>query len=389
MDTVERQAADAAQDRRFMMQALHVARRILGQTAPNPAVGAVIADEDTGEIVARGWTQVSGRPHAEAHALASAGERARGKTMYVTLEPCSYHGRTYPLISKSMPCAEAILAAGLRRVVCATEDPNPEIAGRGVAVLRQAGISVDMGLCRMEARWVAAGHILRMTKGRPLVQLKVAVSGDGLIAPGDGAPVWVTGPEARAYAHLLRAHADAVLVGRKTVEDDDPELTCRLPGLTHRSPRRVILDPKFRISPAFKMFGTAHRVPIIIFGASDATPPRYPAGVEARQVACDADGRLPLEAVLQSLARDGVTRVLVEGGPTIASALLDADLADEVVIGRGKEPLGPTGRKPFGEHGLELLDDTGRWQLTTSRMIGTDTLTFHRRLGRFGGSNAV
>ena len=252
-----------------MMLALHVARRIHGQTAPNPAVGAVIADETTGEVVARGWTQTSGRPHAEAHALAIAGDRARGKTMYVTLEPCSYHGRTYPLISKTMPCAEAILAAGMRRVVCATEDPNPEIAGRGVAVLRQAGVAVDIGLCQEEARWVAAGHILRMTKGRPFVQLKVAVSGDGLIAPGEGAPVWVTGPEARAYAHLLRAHADAILVGRKTVEDDDPELTCRLPGLANRSPRRVILDPKFRISPTFKMFQTAHRVPIIIFGASD------------------------------------------------------------------------------------------------------------------------
>ncbi len=177
-----------------------------------------------------------------------------------------------------MPCAEAILAAGMRRVVVATQDPNPEIAGRGVAVLRNAGVAVDIGVCGEEARWLTAGHILRMTKGRPLVQLKMAVSGDGLIAPGEGAPVWVTGPEARAYAHLLRAHADAVLVGRKTVEDDDPELTCRLPGLANRSPRRVVLDPKFRISPALKMFQTAHRVPIIIFGAADGTPPRLSAG---------------------------------------------------------------------------------------------------------------
>jgi diaminohydroxyphosphoribosylaminopyrimidine deaminase / 5-amino-6-(5-phosphoribosylamino)uracil reductase len=375
--------ADSAQDRRFMMLALHVARRIHGQTAPNPAVGAIIADEATGEVVARGWTQTSGRPHAEAHALAIAGDRARGKTMYVTLEPCSYHGRTYPLISKTMPCAEAILAAGMRRVVCATEDPNPEIAGRGVAVLRQAGVAVDIGLCQEEARWVAAGHILRMTKGRPFVQLKVAVSGDGLIAPGEGAPVWVTGPEARAYAHLLRAHADAVLVGRKTVEDDDPELTCRLPGLANRSPRRVILDPKFRISPTLKMFQTAHRVPIIIFGASGHNAPPYPNGVEARHVATDAAGRLQLDAVLQSLSKDGVTRVLVEGGPTIASALLAADLADEVVIGHGTAPLGGKGRKPFGDSGLEVLDDPRRWQPTARRAIGADTLTVHRRTGRF------
>jgi diaminohydroxyphosphoribosylaminopyrimidine deaminase/5-amino-6-(5-phosphoribosylamino)uracil reductase len=366
-----------------MSLALRIARRILGQTAPNPAVGAVIADEATGEVVARGWTQISGRPHAEAHALARAGELARGRTMYVTLEPCSYHGRTYPVVSKAMPCAEAILAAGMRRVAVATEDPNPQIAGRGVAVLRRAGVAVDIGLCGEEARWMAAGHILRMTRGRPLVQLKVAVSGDGLIAPGDGAPVWVTGPDVRAYAHLLRARADALLVGRRTVEDDDPELTCRLPGLANRSPRRIVLDPSFRISPQLKMFRSARSVPIVIFGADGRIPPRdYPLGVETRHAPAGADGRLELEAVLQSLARDGVTRVLVEGGPTIAGALLAADLADEVVIARGTEPLGADGRKPFGDHGLEVLDDAGRWQLADRRRLGADWLTIHRRAGR-------
>ena len=365
-----------------MALALRVARRILGQTATNLAVGAVIADEASGEIVARGWTQISGRPHAEAHALARAGGEASGKTMYVTLEPCSYHGRTTPVVGKAMPCAEAILAAGMRRVVVATEDPNPEIAGRGVAVLRQAGVAVDIGLCAEEARWVAAGHMLRMTKGRPFVQLKVAVSGDGLVAPGDGAPVWVTGPDVRAYAHLLRARADAVLVGRKTVDDDDPELTCRLPGLANRSPRRVILDPTFRISPQLKMFQTARRVPIIIFGAVDGTPQAYPAGVETRAVPASADGRLELEAVLRSLAQDGVTRVLVEGGPTVSGALLAADLADEVVIARGTEPLGAEGRKPFGDQGLEALGDASRWQLADKRRLGADSLTIHRRIGR-------
>jgi diaminohydroxyphosphoribosylaminopyrimidine deaminase/5-amino-6-(5-phosphoribosylamino)uracil reductase len=379
---VSEAAGSKTQDERMMGLALRVARRVLGQTAPNPAVGAVIADEATGEIVARGWTQISGRPHAEAHALSVAGDLARGKTMYVTLEPCSYHGRSTPVVGKPMPCAEAILAAGMRRVVVATEDPNPEIAGRGVAVLRQAGVAVDIGVCGAEARWVTAGHILRMTRGRPFVQLKVAVSGDGLIAPGDGAPVWVTGPDVRAYAHLLRARADAVLVGRKTVEDDDPELTCRLPGLANRSPRRVILDPGFRVAPHHKMFGTARRVPIIVFGGAGCPVPAYPAGVEARQVPAGADGRLDLLAVLRALAQDGVTRVLVEGGPTISSALLAADLVDEVVIARGTETLGPDGRKPFGEHGLEVLDDAGRWQLAERRMLGADTLTIHRRVGR-------
>jgi diaminohydroxyphosphoribosylaminopyrimidine deaminase/5-amino-6-(5-phosphoribosylamino)uracil reductase len=369
-------------DERMMGLALRVARRILGQTAPNPAVGAIIADEATGEVVARGWTQISGRPHAEAHALSVAGELARGKTMYVTLEPCSYHGRTSPVVSKAMPCAEAILAAGMRRVVVATEDPNPEIAGQGVAVLRGAGVAVDIGVCGAEARWVTAGHILRMTKGRPFVQLKVAVSGDGLIAPGNGAPVWVTGPDVRAYAHVLRAHADAVMVGRRTVEDDDPELTCRLPGLASRSPRRVVLDSGFRVSPHLKMFGTARRVPVIVFGMAGGVPPTYPAGVEVRQVPAATDGRLDLNAVLGSLARDGVTRVLVEGGPTIAAALLAADLVDEVVIARGTEPLAADGRQPFGDRGLEALDDAERWQLAERRMLGGDTLTIHRRAAR-------
>jgi diaminohydroxyphosphoribosylaminopyrimidine deaminase/5-amino-6-(5-phosphoribosylamino)uracil reductase len=373
----------SGQDSRFMGLALHVAHRILGQTAPNPAVGAVIADEATDEVIARGWTQISGRPHAEAHALGLAGDAARGRTLYVTLEPCSYHGRTNPVVSKTMPCAEAILAAGMRRVVVATTDPNPEIAGRGVEVLRKAGVAVDIGVRGEEARWLTAGHILRMTHGRPLVQLKIAVSGDGLIAPGEGAPVWVTGPEARWYAHVLRAHADAILVGRGTVEDDDPDLTCRLPGLAARSPRRVILDPKFRVSPALKMFQTAHRVPVIVFGATSSAAPSYPTGVEARRVGVDSAGRLDLEAVLQALAKDGVTRVLVEGGPTISSAFIGADLADEVIIARGTEPLRAAGRKPFGNAGLDLLEDAARWQLADRRGIGADTLTVHRRTNRF------
>ena len=333
-------------------------------------------------MVARGWTQISGRPHAEAHALGLAGDLARGRTMYVTLEPCSYHGRAYPVVSKAMPCAEAILAAGMRRVVVATQDPNPEIAGQGVAVLRRAGVAVDIGVLGAEARWLTAGHILRMTRGRPFMQLKIAVSGDGLIAPGDGAPVWVTGPDVRAYAHVLRAHADAVMVGRRTVDDDDPELTCRLPGLASRSPRRVVLDPGFRVSPHLKMFGTARRVPIVVFGATRTAPPAYPAGVEIRQVPAGPNGRLDLDAVLRSLAQDGVTRVLVEGGPTIASALLAADLVDEVVIARGTEALGTSGRQPFGDRGLEVLDDAGRWQPAEKRMLGADTLAVYRRAGR-------
>jgi diaminohydroxyphosphoribosylaminopyrimidine deaminase / 5-amino-6-(5-phosphoribosylamino)uracil reductase len=363
-------------DRRFMELALRLAHRMLGRTAPNPAVGAVIADETTGEVITRGWTQEGGRPHAEGHALARAGAGARGLTIYVSLEPCSHHGRT-------PPCAEAIVAAGMRRVVCAIEDPNPEIAGRGLAVLRRAGIAVDLGLCAEEARWMAAGHILRMTQDRPFVQLKIAVSGDGLIAPGDGAPRWVTGPEARQFAHILRARADAIMVGRRTVTDDNPELTCRLPGLEGRSPRRVILDAKFRTPPTARMLQTAKRMPVTIFGETGSSPPPYPKGVEVRRMPPGPDGRLNLSVALESLAAEGVTRVLVEGGPTITDAFLKADLVDEVVIGHGTEKLGATGRMPVGGQGLEFLRDGDRWQMVDERRIGADRLSVHRRTGRF------
>ena len=359
-----------------MELALRVAHRMLGRTAPNPAVGAVIADEATGEVVARGWTQQGGRPHAEGHVLARAGTKARGLTMYVTLEPCSHHGRT-------PPCADAIVTAGMARVVCAIEDPNPEIAGRGLEVLRRAGVTVDLGLCAEEARWMAAGHILRMTRERPFVQLKVAVSSDGLIAPGDGAPRWVTGPEARAYAHVLRARADAILVGRKTVADDNPDLTCRLPGLEARSPRRVILDAKFRTAPSARMLQTAERVPVTIFGDTHSTPPSYPKGVEVRRLPAQPGGRLNLLVVLESLAAEGVTRVLVEGGPTITEAFLAADLVDEMIVGYGTEALGSAGRTPIGDHGLEFLQQGSRWQTVDERRIGADRLVVHRRTDRF------
>jgi diaminohydroxyphosphoribosylaminopyrimidine deaminase/5-amino-6-(5-phosphoribosylamino)uracil reductase len=197
--------------------------------------------------------------------------------MYVTLEPCSHHGRT-------PPCADAILRAGIARVVCAIEDPDPRVSGKGVALLRKAGVTVDVGVCAEEARWMAAGHILRMTR-RPFVQLKLAVSQDGLIARGDGAPRWVTGPEARALGHLMRARTDAILVGRGTVSDDDPELTCRLPGLAGASPRRIVLDARFRTSPSAKLVGTAAEVPVTIIGGTEATPPRYPTGVTIKRAA--------------------------------------------------------------------------------------------------------
>jgi diaminohydroxyphosphoribosylaminopyrimidine deaminase / 5-amino-6-(5-phosphoribosylamino)uracil reductase len=369
------------QDRRFMQLALGLARRRLGQSAPNPAVGALIVDEATGEVIARGATQPGGRPHAETDVLQRAGARARGKTMYVTLEPCSHHGKT-------PPCVDAILAAGVSRVVCAIEDPDPRVSGRGVALLGANGVRVDVGLAAVEARWMAAGHFLRMHRHRPFVQLKMAVSGDGLIAPGAGAPVWVTGPRARDYAHLLRARADAILVGRRTVADDDPELTCRLPGLETRSPRRIVLDPGLQTPPTSKLATTAARVPLTIFAAAgeEAPLPAYPPGVSIRRVAATARGRLDLAAVLHSLYADGMTRVMVEGGPTVSAAFLQAGLVDEAVIARGTEALGVGGRKPLGAFGLEVFEDAAHWRRVEERALGGDRIFIYRAADRLPGS---
>lgn len=318
-------------DSRFMQIALRLAQRGLGTTAPNPSVGAVIVDEATGEVIARGWTQPGGRPHAETEALRRAGARARGATMYVTLEPCSHHGKT-------PPCADAIVRAGISRVVTGIVDPDPRVAGRGLALLRSAGIEVRRGVCAAAADDLTRGHILRVTERRPFVQIKMALGSDGAVPRGaKGAPVWVTGAQARAHGHLLRARADAILVGGGTVEDDDPELTCRLPGMLDRSPLRVVLCGR-RLPPfASKLVQTAREHAVSVF-----CPPECDAGhlaaLEAAgcrvfQVAT-VGGRPWIPAVTEALVGQGVTRLLVEGGPTVWRAFFTSGLVDEVVVYR-------------------------------------------------------
>lgn len=358
-------------DVRYMRIALALARRMLGGTAPNPAVGAVIVDETTGEVIARGWTEAGGRPHAETQAIARAGERARGKTMYVTLEPCSHHGKT-------PPCAEAIVKAGLARVVVATDDPDTRVSGRGIALLVGAGIDVSLSVCAQEGRWVGLGHITRVQALRPLVTLKLAVSADGRIAAGTGTPTWVTGEEARARAHLLRAHADAILVGRKTVADDDPQLDCRLPGLGSRSPRRYVLDSQFRSPATARIFRPNASGPAIILAARDALRPAHIAEENVRRVGITGDGRINLRGALRRIAEDGMTRLLVEGGPVTARAFLDAGLVDEVVIFRGALPLGSEGLLPLADRDLSELENAAQWRVTDQRRVGADTVTTYR-----------
>ena len=347
----------AAIDRRWMTVAAVLARRGLGATAPNPPVGAVLVapGPDGGRVVGRGWTGRGGRPHAERIALARAGAAARGATLYVTLEPCSHQGVT-------PPCADALIESGVARVVAAAMDPDPRVSGRGVARLREAGLAVTLGVGRAEAARLNAGHIARVTLGRPHVALKLAVSQDGKVAAAGRRPVAISGEASRARVHLMRAEADAILVGVGTVLADDPALTCRLPGMAARSPVRVVLDSQLRTPPAARLVATARETPTWIVATEDAPVDRElalrAAGVEVMRVASVA-GRCSLPEALRLLALRGVTRLMVEGGPGVATALLDADLIDEATIVTGPGTLGPDA--------VDALEGRGLGELTASR----------------------
>jgi diaminohydroxyphosphoribosylaminopyrimidine deaminase / 5-amino-6-(5-phosphoribosylamino)uracil reductase len=367
-------------DAHMMAIALRMAKRGLGTTAFNPSVGAVIADETTGEVIARGWTQPGGRPHAEKEALQRAGDRARGKTMYVTLEPCAHTGR--------MPtCADAVLTAGLSRLVCALADPNPVVSGGGFEQLRAAGVAVDVGLMADEARALTLGHILHVTQRRPFVQLKLAVSSDWLIAPGNGAPVWVTSPEARAAGHLLRAEADVIMTGISTVTVDDPQLTCRLPGLLHRSPHRLIADSHLRIPDQARVLQRhANDRPKVWIATCDSgarSPLAAFLKAEGRVSGIIDCGAVPIKLapVLAALSAEPVRRLLVEAGPRLSRNFIENDLVDEAVIFRGFTPLGGESLEPLAGVAFPgVFQDARKWRLSDQRSIGPDQMYVYRRL---------
>ncbi|WP_022722687.1 bifunctional diaminohydroxyphosphoribosylaminopyrimidine deaminase/5-amino-6-(5-phosphoribosylamino)uracil reductase RibD [Rhodopseudomonas sp. B29] len=363
--------ASANVDRRFMQLALTLGRRGLGRTAPNPAVGAVLVKE--GVIVGRGWTQDGGRPHAEVEALRRAGDAARGATLYVTLEPCSHHGRT-------PPCADAVIAAGVARVVSAIEDPNPLVAGQGHARLRAAGIGVSVGACAEEAARDHAGHIHRVRDGRPHVVLKLAVSADDKIALPGRKPIAITGEAVRARVHLWRAQADAILVGIGTVLADDPDLTCRLPGMAAQSPIRVVLDRSLRIPSDSRLVHSARTTPLWLMAseiAEAAAAMRLgAAGAEIIHVAdCATTPGLELHAVLRALADKGVTRLLVEGGARVAGALVAAGLVDEIRLLRGPISIGADGIDPLETLPLSAITASPAWRVRETEPIGDDHLT--------------
>ena len=365
-----------ASDEDHMAQALALARRGLGTTWPNPSVGCVVVSA-TGEIVGRGVTAPGGRPHAEAVALQRAGRATTDATLYVTLEPCAHEGR-------GAACADAIAAAGPARVVVAMGDADPRTAGHGLARMRAAGIEVTEGVLHDEACEVTLGHVLRVTEGRPAVTLKLAVGSDGRVPRGEaGAPTWITGDLARAHAHLLRARSDAILVGRGTVMADNPSLTCRLPGMECRSPVRVILDRRLRTPTDARLFED-EMVPVWFICARDEMEPNAAAlqelGAEIIPVTIDAHGLPAIKEALDQLAKRGITRVLVEGGPSVAHAFLDGDLVDEAVIYRGSRPAGSDGLLPFVSEGLDRLTDSGHFTLTQERTFGPDDMTWWQRM---------
>jgi diaminohydroxyphosphoribosylaminopyrimidine deaminase/5-amino-6-(5-phosphoribosylamino)uracil reductase len=355
-----------------MSLALMLGRRGLGNAWPNPAVGAVVVRD--GVVVGRGWTQPGGRPHAEVEALRRAGAAARGATLYATLEPCSHHGQT-------PPCVDAILAAGIVRVVSALEDPNPKIAGEGHARLRQQGVAVDVGLGAEEALRAHAGHFRRVRDGRPHVTLKLAISADGKAGRPGRKPAVITGEPARTRVHQMRAMNDAVLTGIGTVLADDPQLTCRLPGMEHRSPVRVVLDSALRLPPHSKLAGSAARTLDWVFVDEAARPEREQtltqAGVEVLRVPAAA-GRLDLAAVLRALAGRGITRVMVEAGPILSAALVAADLVDEAALFRSPDPLGE-GIEALEGMPLSALTLSPRLRLVGSEQVGNDTLQWFER----------
>jgi diaminohydroxyphosphoribosylaminopyrimidine deaminase / 5-amino-6-(5-phosphoribosylamino)uracil reductase len=361
-------------DRRFMQLALTLGRRGLGRTWPNPAVGAVAVKD--GVIVGRGWTQPGGRPHAEVEALRRAGEAARGAVLYVTLEPCSHFG-------KSPPCAEAVVAAGISRVVSAIEDPNPQVAGQGYAKLRAAGIAVDTGLCSREAAHDHAGHFRRIRDKRPHVILKLAVSADDRIAAAGHKPVAITGEAARTRVHLLRAQCDAILVGIGTVLSDDPHLTCRLPGMEVSSPVRVVLDSALRIRPDSRLVHSARQTPLWLMAseiAEAASAVRLgAAGAQVIRLAPVAGPGLDLKTVLHALAERGISRLLVEGGSRVAAAFVAADLVDEVWLLRGPEAIGEGGVAALDALPLTAITQSPTFKLRASDTLDNDTLTTYER----------
>lgn len=362
----------AAIDARFMAHALSLGRRGQGRVWPNPAVGCVIVA--AGRIVGRGWTQPGGRPHAETEALAQAGAVASGADVYVTLEPCAHHGQT-------PPCAQALIDAGVSRVVIAVQDQDDRVDGRGVAMLRKAGIEVVQGICEAEATRDHAGFFRLVRQGQPLVTLKLAQTFDGRIATGTGESQWITGPEARRTTHAMRARHDAVMVGGGTARKDDPSLTVRDLGVSWQ-PARVVVSRRLDLPLMGKLARTAAEVPLILCHGRDADPTlaRTWRDLGATLLPCAArGGQLDPVDVLQQLGTHGLTRIFCEGGSALAASLIEADLVDRLIGFSAGLIIGAEGLPGIGAMGLSRLAAAPRYSLGETRRIGADALHIWHR----------
>ncbi len=353
-------------DTRFMRVALRLARRGVGRTSPNPPVGAVIVAKST--VVGRGYHRRAGEPHAEIEALRDAGTQARGGTLYVTLEPCAHHGRT-------PPCTDAIIAAGLRRVVVGTRDPNPAVRGDGMGRLRHAGMQVDTGIEQAACNELIAAFRKHVTTGTPWVTLKLAASLDGRIATVAGESRWISGEDSRRFVHQLRSEHDAVLVGAETVLRDDPALTCRLRG--GRNPLRVVLDGRLRVPLRARVLTTTQAAATLVVAG------RRAAAAKARQIEAlgasvlrlpDRAGRIALSQLLRALGRQGIMSVLIEGGATVAAAAIAARVVDRVLIFYAPTFIGADGRPMLGPLGVRRLAAAPRLQRPRVRRFAMDVL---------------
>jgi diaminohydroxyphosphoribosylaminopyrimidine deaminase / 5-amino-6-(5-phosphoribosylamino)uracil reductase len=365
----ERAAADPDEDLRWMDAALNLGSRSLGLAAPNPAVGAILVKD--GAVVGRGATAPGGRPHAERIAIGQAGEAARGATLYVTLEPCSHFG-------VSPPCVDAVIAAGVARVVSAMEDPNPLVAGQGHARLKAAGIAVSVGAGAAQARRDHLGHILRVTAGRPCVTLKLAETADGYASGGShDARLRITGPIADLRVQIMRSTHEAIMVGVETALADDPALTVRLPGVD-RKPLRVVLDTHLRLPERSRLAATAADIPtLVIAGAAapdEAARRLHGLGVMIERVGLDPEGRVDLHQALRALAARGITRVFSEGGPKVAARLIALGLADEVAFITADKPLGRPGVGALAPEARAALLDETRYRPIETLDYGPDTM---------------
>ncbi len=361
-----------------MLAAVGLARRGLGKVWPNPSVGALIVGEnERGEaiVVGRGVTSRPGSAHAEVNALRQAGERAKDATCYVTLEPCSHFGRT-------PPCSSALIKAGVKRVVIGMRDPNPRVAGRGIAMLEEAGVEVVVGVEAKACEALHHGFALRITEQRPHVFLKLAVSRDGFIGRVGEGQIKISGPLSMRHVHGFRASHDAILVGIGTALADDPQLTCRLPGMGARSPVRVVLDAAAKLPVTSAMVKTAADVPVWLIAGNDADPVRITALTEAGVLVIRVPlegGRINPRSALRALGARGITRLMVEGGSRIASAFLMADCVDDLCIVTGDIEIGQGGIPPLHGTSLEDILADPRYERIDSGQSGRDTFVYLRK----------